>query len=35
MILADDERRMLDGAEGPAVQAAMELLVKYGEVLGA
>jgi predicted aconitase len=35
VILADDERRMLDGAEGPAVQAAMELLVKYGEVLGA
>ena len=35
MILADDERRMLDGQEGPAVQAAMELLVQYGEVLGA
>ena len=35
MILADDERRMLDGQEGPAVQAAMELLVRYGEVLGA
>src|SRR6202035_5430177 len=29
------ERRMLDGQEGPAVQAAMDLLVKYGEVLGA
>lgn len=35
MRLADDERRMLDGADGPAVQAAMSLLVRYGEILGA
>lgn len=35
MKLTDDERRMLDGGEGPAVQAAMDLLVRYGEVLGA
>lgn len=35
MKLADDERAMLDGAEGEAVQAAMDLLVRYGEVLGA
>jgi predicted aconitase len=33
--LTDDEQRMLDGADGPAVQAAMDLLVRYGEVLGA
>lgn len=35
MKLADDERAMLDGAQGDAVQAAMDLLVRYGEVLGA
>ncbi len=35
MKLADDEQRMLQGQDGPAVQAAMELLVRYGEVLGA
>ena len=35
MKLADDEQRMLQGEEGPAVQAAMDLLVRYGEVLGA
>jgi predicted aconitase len=33
--LTDDERAMLDGAEGEAVAAAMDLLVRYGEVLGA
>ncbi|MGH3318667.1 MAG: aconitase X [Streptosporangiaceae bacterium] len=33
MQLADDERAMLDGAEGPAVAAAMNLLVRYGEAL--
>jgi predicted aconitase len=33
--LADDEKAMLDGAEGPAVAAAMDLLVRYGEALGA
>ncbi|WP_412517219.1 aconitase X catalytic domain-containing protein [Actinomadura madurae] len=35
MKLADDEKAMLDGAEGPAVAAAMDLLVRYGEALGA
>lgn len=35
MKLADDERAMLDGAEGPAVAAAMDLLVRYGEALDA
>lgn len=35
MKLADDERAMLDGAQGPAVQRAMDLLVRYGEALGA
>ena len=35
MRLADDEKAMLDGAEGPAVAAAMDLLVRYGEALGA
>jgi predicted aconitase len=33
--LTNDEQRMLDGADGPAVQAAMDLLVRYGDVLGA
>ena len=35
MHLTDDERRMLEGEEGRAVQAAMDLLVRYGEVLQA
>jgi predicted aconitase len=35
VILADDEGAMLDGADGPAVAAAMDLLVRYGEALGA
>jgi hypothetical protein len=35
MRLADDEKAMRDGAEGPAVAAAMDLLVRYGEALGA
>ncbi|WP_067936661.1 aconitase X [Alicyclobacillus kakegawensis] len=35
MKLTADEQAMLDGKEGPAVQKAMELLVKYGEALGA
>jgi predicted aconitase len=33
MQLTDDEKAMLDGAEGPAVAAAMDLLVRYGEAL--
>lgn len=33
MILTDEEKAMLDGAEGPAVAAAMDLLVRYGEAL--
>ena len=35
MELADDEKAMADGAEGPAVAAAMDLLIRYGEALGA
>ena len=35
MILADDEKAMPAGAEGPAVAAAMNLLVRYGATLGA
>lgn len=35
MLLADDEKAMRDGAEGPAVAAAMDLLIRYGEALGA
>ena len=35
MRLTDDEKRMRDGAEGDAVAAAMDLLVRYGDALGA
>jgi hypothetical protein len=35
MRLTDDEKAMLDGARGPAHRRAMELLVRYGEALGA
>ena len=35
MILTDDEKAMLDGKGGPARSKAMELLVRYGEALGA
>ncbi|MGY2078980.1 aconitase X [Modestobacter sp. SYSU DS0657] len=35
MRLAPDEQAMLDGEQGEAVAAAMDLLVRYGEVLGA
>jgi len=35
MILTDHEKAMLDGAEGPARRKAMDLLVRYGEALGA
>ena len=35
MKLTDDEKAMLDGREGEARQKAMELLVRYGEALGA
>ena len=35
MKLTDHERAMLDGAHGPARQKAMDLLVRYGEALGA
>ena len=35
MILADDEKAMLDGTGGVAKQKAMELLVRYAEALGA
>jgi predicted aconitase len=35
MQLTDDERALLDGRDGKAKQKAMELLVRYGEALGA
>ena len=35
MRLTDEEKAMLDGKEGPAVAAAMDLLIRYGEALGA
>lgn len=35
MILTDDEKAILDGRDGPAKQAALDLLVKYGIALGA
>ena len=35
MRLTDEEKAMLDGKEGLAVQKAMEILVRYGEALGA
>lgn len=35
MILTDADRRLRDGDEGPAVAAAMDLLVRYGEALDA
>jgi predicted aconitase len=35
MRLKDDEKAMLAGDEGPARRMAMELLVRYGEALGA
>jgi len=35
MNLTDDERAMLDGAQGKAKQKAMDLLVRYAEALGA
>src|SRR5277367_6611898 len=35
MILADDEKALLDGAGGIAKQRAMELLVRYAQALGA
>src|SRR5260370_8692101 len=35
MQLTAPEQAMLDGAHGPAKQKAMELLVRYGEALGA
>ena len=35
MFLTDDEKRMRDGAEGDAVAAAMDLLIRYGAALDA
>lgn len=35
MFLTDDEKRMRDGAEGDAVAAAMDLLIRYGAALEA
>ncbi|NLU75348.1 DUF521 domain-containing protein [Streptomyces sp. HNM0575] len=35
MLLTDSDKAMLDGAEGPATAAAMDLLVRYGQALDA
>ena len=35
MKLTDAEKAMFDGREGPAKQKAMDLLMRYGEALGA
>jgi predicted aconitase len=35
MKLTDEEKGLLQGSQGPARQKAMELLVRYGEALGA
>lgn len=35
MFLTKEEERMLEGEEGPAIQQAMKLLTKLGEVFGA
>ncbi|MDE3076231.1 MAG: aconitase X catalytic domain-containing protein [Chloroflexota bacterium] len=35
MKLTDEEKAMLDGHDGRAIQKAMDLLVRYGEALGA
>lgn len=35
MYLTEEEQAMLDGRDGPAVQAAMDLLMRYGRALGA
>jgi hypothetical protein len=35
MNLTDEEKRMRDGADGAAVAAAMDLLIRYGEALAA
>jgi hypothetical protein len=35
MQLTDEERAMADGRDGPAVQRAMDLLLRYGRALGA
>ena len=35
MNLTDDEKRMLEGDEGPARQKAIQLILRYAEILGA
>ncbi len=35
MKLTHEEQAMLDGRDGPAIQAAMDLLMRYGRALGA
>src|ERR1700712_5419232 len=35
MQLTDHEKAMYDGRDGPAIQKAMDLLVRYGDALGA
>lgn len=35
MVLTDEEKAMVDGRDGAAIARAMDLLVRYGEALGA
>ena len=35
MKLSEEEKRIIDGSEGMAKQKALELIVRYGNVLGA
>lgn len=35
MYLTDSDKKILDGQNGPAAQKALELIVRYGEVIGA
>ena len=35
MFLTDDDKRILDGEKGAAPQKAMELVIRYGEIIGA
>ena len=35
MKLSEKEQKMLDGGVGPVKQKAMELIVRYGNVIGA
>ena len=35
MHLTDEEKAMRDGRDGPAIARAMDLLLRYGQALGA